>query len=93
MAPKGFETVIVNDTDVTASLSGAEYMICYPHVPMNAENANPGFPNDWPNMGGIVQQLAGGGRELPASVRLPMHIFNTDGSVWPGQDAGFGKRA
>jgi hypothetical protein len=22
-------------------------------------------------------------------VRLPMRIFNTDGSVWPGQDAGF----
>ncbi len=26
---------------------------------------------------------------LPTSVRLPHHIFNTDGSVWPGQDAGF----
>src|SRR6185436_13140139 len=35
MAPKGFETVIVNDTEVAASLGGAEYMICYPHVPMN----------------------------------------------------------
>ena len=30
---------------------------------------------------------------MPASVRLPHHIWNTDGSVWPGQDAGFlGKR-
>jgi hypothetical protein len=26
---------------------------------------------------------------LPPAVRLPHHIFNTDGSVWPGQDAGF----
>jgi hypothetical protein len=26
-------------------------------------------------------------------VRLPCHIFNTEGSVWPGQDAGFLGRA
>jgi hypothetical protein len=26
---------------------------------------------------------------LPSVVRLPHRIFNTDGSVWPGQDAGF----
>ncbi len=26
---------------------------------------------------------------LPHSVRLPHRIFNTDGSVWPGQDSGF----
>ena len=26
---------------------------------------------------------------MPASVTLPHRIFNTDGSVWPGQDAGF----
>ena len=30
---------------------------------------------------------------LPASVTLPHRIFNTDGSVWPGQDAGFLGRA
>ena len=34
MAPKGFETVVVGDAEVTASLPGTEYMICYPHVPM-----------------------------------------------------------
>jgi uncharacterized protein (DUF1501 family) len=79
----------VSTGDNAHSASGYYMLTGHPHVPMNAENANPGFPNDWPNMGGIVQQLAGGGRELPASVRLPMHIFNTDGSVWPGQDAGF----
>ena len=28
-------------------------------------------------------------RLLPAAVRLPMHIFNTDQSVWPGQDSGW----
>ncbi|HTN77198.1 MAG TPA: DUF1501 domain-containing protein, partial [Pirellulaceae bacterium] len=33
--------------------------------------------------------LQHGGRELPAAIRLPCHIFNTDNSVWPGQDAGF----
>jgi hypothetical protein len=59
-----------------------------PHQPMHAENANPGPPNDWPNLGSIVRRLRGDA-QLPASVRLPCHIFNTDGSVWPGQDAGF----
>jgi phosphoglycerate dehydrogenase-like enzyme len=34
MAPGGFETVIVSDSEVVASLPGTEYMICYPHVPM-----------------------------------------------------------
>jgi hypothetical protein len=37
----------------------------------------------------MVQQLSGASGGLSAAVRLPMHIFNTDGSVWPGQDAGF----
>jgi hypothetical protein len=75
--------------DNAHSASGYYMLTGHPHVPMNAENANPGAPNDWPSVGAIVQQLAGGGRDLPASVRLPMHIFNTDGSIWPGQDAGF----
>jgi len=34
MAPKGFETVVVTDAEVTAALPGTEYMVCYPHVPM-----------------------------------------------------------
>jgi phosphoglycerate dehydrogenase-like enzyme len=34
MAPKGFDTVVVGDAEVTASLPGTEYMVCYPHVPM-----------------------------------------------------------
>src|SRR5262249_32279071 len=60
-----------------------------PHQPMNAENVNPGAPNNWPSMPGIVQKLRRGNGSLPAAVRLPHRIFNTDGSVWPGQDAGF----
>src|SRR3954466_3238484 len=34
MAPKGFETVIINDSEVAGSLPNTEYMVCYPHVPM-----------------------------------------------------------
>jgi hypothetical protein len=60
-----------------------------PHQPMQVENANPGAPNDWPNIGAVVRRLRGDRGGLPAAVRLPMHIFNTDQSVWPGQDAGF----
>ncbi len=79
----------VSTGDNAHSASGYYMLTGRPHAPMNAENANPGAPNDWPQFGAVIQQLSGGGRELPASVRLPMHIFNTDGSVWPGQDAGF----
>jgi hypothetical protein len=60
-----------------------------PHAPTNFENANPGFPNDHPHMGAIVRKLMRERGSLPAAVRLPHRIFNTDGSVWPGQDAGF----
>src|SRR5256885_12320280 len=35
-----------------------------------------------------MQRLRQGPGQLPAAVRLPHRIFNTDGSVWPGQDAG-----
>ncbi len=35
MAPKGFDTVVVhNDAEVVPNLSGIEYMITYPHIPM-----------------------------------------------------------
>jgi hypothetical protein len=37
----------------------------------------------------MVRQLKRDGVGLPAAVTLPHRIFNTDGSVWPGQDAGF----
>src|SRR5262249_37353779 len=64
-----------------------------PHQPMNAENANPGPPNDFPSLGAVVQRLQPKRQGLPAAITLPMRIFNTDGSVWPGQDAGFLGRA
>src|ERR1044072_1457668 len=38
MAPKGFETVVIhNDAEVASNLSGLEYMITYPHIPMKDE--------------------------------------------------------
>lgn len=78
----------VSTGDNAHSSSGYYMLTGVPHQPMNVENANPGPPNDWPNLGSIVRRFRGDGR-LPAAVRLPCHIFNTDGSVWPGQDAGF----
>jgi hypothetical protein len=88
----------VSTGDNAHSSSGYYMMTGHPHTPMNFENANPGAPNDHPTLGAIVRRLreAGGGPagRLPAAVRLPHRIFNTDGSVWPGQDAGhLGRRA
>src|SRR2546423_15371805 len=60
-----------------------------PHQPMTSETANPGPPNDWPTLGALVQSCRRSAGILPSSVRLPHRIFNTDGSVWPGQDSGF----
>lgn len=83
----------VSTGDNAHSSSGYYMMTGRPHVPMNSENANPGPPNDWPTLGALVQSFRPGRRALPAAVRLPMRIFNTDGSVWPGQDSGFLGRA
>ncbi len=79
----------VSSQDNAHSSSGYYMMTGQPHAPMNFENANPGFPNDYPNLGSIVRKLMPERSSLPASIRLPHRIFNTDGSVWPGQDAGF----
>ncbi|MGD9647613.1 MAG: DUF1501 domain-containing protein, partial [Pirellulales bacterium] len=79
----------VRTSDNAHSSSGYYMMTGVPHQPMNFENANPGAPNNWPNLGAVVRHLSGRERSLPAAVRLPHHIFNTDGSTWPGQDAGF----
>jgi Protein of unknown function (DUF1501) len=78
----------VSTDDNAHSSSGYAMMTGYPHQPTNVENANPGPPNNWPNLGGYVQRLRKAPGSLPAAVRLPNRIFNTDGSVWPGQDAG-----
>jgi hypothetical protein len=79
----------VSTNDNAHSSSGYYMLTGQPHLPMNVENANPGAPNDWPTLGGVVHQLRRGPGALPAAVRLPHRISNTDGSVWPGQDAGF----
>ena len=78
----------VSTNDNAHSSSGYYMLTGQPHAPMNAENVNPGAPNDWPSWAAVVQRLTPGNRDMPTSVRLPQHIFNTDGSVWPGQDGG-----
>lgn len=75
--------------DNAHSSSGYYMLTGQPHAPMNSENANPGFPNDYPNWGSVVRKMLPARSALPGAVRLPHRIFNTDGSVWPGQDAGF----
>jgi hypothetical protein len=77
-------------TDDNAHSSSGYFMLTgVPHQPMNRENANPGPPNNWPNMAAVVQHLHQEPSLLPPAVRLPHKIFNTDQSVWPGQDSGF----
>jgi hypothetical protein len=79
----------VSTGDSAHSSSGYYMMTGIPHQPLNSENANPGAPNNWPTLGAIVQKVRGNGGAVPAAIRLPHRIFNTDGSVWPGQDSGF----
>jgi hypothetical protein len=79
----------MSSNDNAHSSSGYFMLTGHPHQPMNFENANPGPPNDYPCMGGILRRLKGDRHGLPAAVTLPQRIFNTNGSVWPGQDAGF----
>ncbi len=78
----------VSTGDNAHSSSGYYMLTGRPHQPQNVENANPGAPNDAPSLGAIAGRLAPGRGGLPTSVTLPHRIFNTDGSVWPGQDAG-----
>jgi hypothetical protein len=79
----------VSTGDNAHSSSGYYMLTGQPHQPMNFENANPGAPNNWPSLAALVGRLGGGSSALPPAVRLPQHIYNTNGSVWPGQDAGF----
>jgi uncharacterized protein (DUF1501 family) len=79
----------VSTADNAHSSSGYAMLTGQPHLPTNVENAKPGAPNDWPSLAAVVQHLQRGARALPSAVRLPHHIFNTDSSVWPGQDAGW----
>jgi hypothetical protein len=85
----------VSSTDNAHSSSGYYMLTGQPHQPKNVENANPGAPNNHPSLGGVIRRLREGAgarprrSALPAAFTLPHRIFNTDGSVWPGQDAGF----
>ncbi len=79
----------VSTGDNAHSSSGYYMLTGHPHSPQNVENANPGPPNDWPSLGALVGRIEASRGGLPSSVTLPHRIFNTDGSVWPGQDAGF----
>jgi hypothetical protein len=80
----------VSTGDNAHSSSGYYMLTGRPHQPMNFENANPGAPNDAPVVGALVGKLGPATpRDLPPTVTLPHRIFNTDGSVWPGQDAGY----
>jgi hypothetical protein len=75
--------------DNAHSSSGYAVLTGVPHAPLNQEGVNPGPPNDFPTLGAVVRRLRGDRSGLPGAVRLPMHIFNSDNTVWPGQDAGF----
>jgi hypothetical protein len=79
----------VSTDDNAHSSSGYFMMTGVPHIPMNRENANPGAPNDYPTLGAVLGQISHRSSLIPASIRLPHHIYNTDGSVWPGQDSGW----
>ena len=50
----------VSSNDNAHSSSGYYMLTGQPHQPMNSENANPGPPNDYPVMGGILRKLRGG---------------------------------
>jgi len=83
----------VSTGDNAHSSSGYYMLTGRPHQPMNFENANPGAPNDSPSLGALVGRVGRSRGGLPPAVTLPHRIFNTDGSVWPGQDAGLLGRA
>ena len=79
----------VSTGDNAHSSSGYYMLTGRPHSPMNFENANPGPPNDAPSLGAILGKIGRVAEGMPPTVTLPHRIFNTDGSVWPGQDAGW----
>lgn len=83
----------MSTSDNAHSSSGYFMLTGVPHSPQNRENVNPGFPNDFPQLGAIVRKFIAPRGHLPAAMRLPHRIYNTDGSVWPGQDGGFLGRA
>ena len=76
MAPKGFETVIIGDSEVVASLPNTEYMVCYPHVPMKDA-----FYKAVPKLK-LVQLLSAGydNVDLEAARRAKVPLSNNGGA-------------
>src|SRR3989440_8539228 len=76
MAPGGFETVVVGDSEVVASLPNTEYMVCYPHVPMNDA-----FYKTAPKLK-LVQLLSAGydNVDLEAARRAKVPLSNNGGA-------------
>src|SRR5260370_39479661 len=66
----------VQTNDNAHSSSGYYMMTGQPHQPMNAENVNPGPPNNWPAMVGIMQRLRGAARATAARGRVPPPLIN-----------------
>ena len=79
----------VSTGDNAHSSSGYYMLTGRPHTPTNFENANPGAPNDSPVFGSLLGKLRPSDSGMPSAITIPHRIANTDGSVWPGQDAGF----
>jgi len=76
MAPKGFDTVIISDSEVVASLPNTEYMVCYPHVPMKDA-----FYKAVPKLK-LVQLLSAGydNVDLEAARRAKVPLSNNGGA-------------
>jgi hypothetical protein len=74
--------------DNAHSSSGYQVLTGRPHIPLNAENVKPGFPNDSPSLAAMVRYLRGD-RGLPGSMIIPEDIHNDGNIVWPGQMAGW----
>ena len=76
MAPKGFETVIISDSEVVAALPNTEYMVCYPHVPMKDA-----FYKAVPKLK-LVQLLSAGydNVDLEAARRAKVPLSNNGGA-------------
>ena len=79
----------MSSNDNAHSSSGYYMITGHPHQPTNFENANPGPPNDFPSMGALIRKLQPTVHGLHSSMTLPHRIFNTNGSICPGQDGGF----
>lgn len=79
----------VTTGDSSHSSSGYAMTTGVSHAPRGVENARPGAPNNWPNIGAIVRHLKGDPNGIPSAIMLPERLANDGNLLWPGQDAGF----